>query len=825
VSFRLDYAKGWTPAGPRTAVRICPNVDQGVPSVPVHPHRPWGTTDDDHRRMSADLLHWRPTLAELAAPFKQQPPWRLSLDRYARGIDNAHIDVFLSPRLSDRVRELVRKLFLQEVGSQRRRAPSQLVSPEELDAFRETYMALFEGVFEQMEGRSGPDLLALLQISVLKCLLASVAGGAAHLREKLTEMALWEQANASGRTLELHEDLVTLKREGNAIGRRVLQLLFRHIRTIEDGQLPQLRASLVGYAWPVPEAAFFNPVLLTPRLDEVKDLAQDYPAALIAESGAEDALCQTNQCLTKVFQHYLPPWTQVPSRPNELRRAGSEVRRDQGQLKGFLQTEMLLRRCLTVEEYRSGRSTWLDEPENLGRFLRAGEDEAAADEKSWRNPRWRIFQGAVRAELHRCLDLYGLTERVILGYWLPSLRQQLGRPVPLSLLWDFLQGRLPRRRLRQRVEAMRTGLDPGLTGRLLEHTVSELRRLTPEERGRYLDKYLVDFLTLRRDLKLAYKTYETMDAIRLLEEPGALRLSRANGTLHELHCRTERPSPLRRARAHVVIKADVRGSTQITESLRTKGLNPASHFSLTFFEPVNALLPGYGAEKLFVEGDAVILVIFEYDGDGPGVAVARACGLARKILQVVALQNAFNRSHGLPDLELGLGIAFSPEEPNFLYDEGHKIMISGAINRADRLCGCDSILRAERFAPENAAFHVSVVRDAKVARGTRRGDLLRYNVNGVKIEEAAFFKLQRELPLRQVRLPDDAGARSLFFMGRYQDAMNRPHWLVLRYCPVREWDGDRVGEIDSERRHFFEVMVDEQLCIRVRRLAEAEGAA
>jgi len=775
--------------------------------------------------MSGDLLHWRPTLAELAAPFKQPPPWRLSLDRYARGIDNAHIDVFLSPRLSDQVRELVRKLFLQEVGAQRRQAPNQLVSPEELGAFQETYMALFEGAFEQLEGRSGPDLLALLQVSVLKCLLASVTGGAVHLREKLAEMALWEQANASGRTLELHEDIVTLQREGNAIGRRVLQLLFRQIRRIEDGKLPHLRASLVGEAWPVPEAAFFNPVLLIPRLDEVKDLAQDYPAALVAVSGAEHALFQTNQCLTKVFQQYLPPWTQVPSRPTDLRRAGSEVRRDQGHLKGFFQTEILLGRCLSMEEYRSGRSTWLDEPENLGRFLRAGADEAAGDDSCWRDPRWRVFQRAVRAELHRCLDIYGLTERVILGCWLPSLRQQLGRPVPLSLLWDFLQGRLPRRRLRQRVDAMRTGLDPGLTGRLLEHMVGELRRLTLEERGRYLDKYLVDFLTLRRDLKLAYKTYETMDAIRLLEEPDALRLSRANGTLHELRSPTERPSQLRRTRAHVIIKADVRGSTQITEGLRAKGLNPASHFSLNFFEPVNGLLPGYGAEKLFVEGDAVILVIFEYNGDGPGAAVARACGLARKILQVVALQNAFNRSHGLPDLELGLGIAFSPEEPNFLYDEGHKIMISGAINRADRLCSCDSVLHAERFAPESSAFHVSVVRDAKVAPSARRGDLLSYNVNGVKIEEAAFFKLQRELPLRQIRLPDDTGAPSLFFLGRYQDALSRPHWLVLRYCPVREWDGERIGEIDPDRRHFFEVVVDEQLCTRVRRLAEAEGAA
>jgi hypothetical protein len=84
---------------------------------------------------------------------------------------------------------------------------------------------------------------------------------------------------------------------------------------------------------------------------------------------------------------------------------------------------------------------------------------------------------------------------------------------------------------------------------------------------------------------------------------------------------------------------------------------------------VNRLLPELGAEKVFVEGDAVILALYDYEsetGDGDsapssptGLPVARACGLARSILRVVAMQNVLNRRHGLPELELGLGIAYS----------------------------------------------------------------------------------------------------------------------------------------------------------------------
>jgi len=38
--------------------------------------------------------------------------------------------------------------------------------------------------------------------------------------------------------------------------------------------------------------------------------------------------------------------------------------------------------------------------------------------------------------------------------------------------------------------------------------------------------------------------------------------------------------------SHVIIKADVRGSTRMTQDLLSRGLSPASHFSLNLHEPV-----------------------------------------------------------------------------------------------------------------------------------------------------------------------------------------------------------------------------------------------
>jgi hypothetical protein len=195
------------------------------------------------------------------------------------------------------------------------------------------------------------------------------------------------------------------------------------------------------------------------------------------------------------------------------------------------------------------------------------------------------------------------------------------------------------------------------------------------------------------------------------------------------------------------------------------------------------------------------------------------------MLQVVSLQNTINRKHGLPNLELGLGISYSDQEPNFLYDEGHRIMISGAINQADRLSSCSSELRSSGFRPGHEGFRVEVVKDSSVGFSAVRGDdFLSYNVNGIKLEKAAFFKLQKETNLSQVRLPEFDTVSGLFFTGSFPDRSGREHWLVLRYAPIREWDGRSLGPITRDRGHFFEVIADEALITRVRKLAVSPEA-
>src|SRR5581483_1400768 len=102
--------------------------------------------------------------------------------------------------------------------------------------------------------------------------------------------------------------------------------------------------------------------------------------------------------------------------------------------------------------------------------------------------------------------------------------------------------------------------------------------------------------------------------------------------------------------------ADVRGSTKMTQDLLARGLSPASHFSLNLHEPVKKLLDRYSAKKVFVEGDAIILAIFETESSRAYARpVAKACVLARQILAVCNSYNERASTNKLPPLELGLG--------------------------------------------------------------------------------------------------------------------------------------------------------------------------
>ncbi len=278
-------------------------------------------------------------------------------------------------------------------------------------------------------------------------------------------------------------------------------------------------------------------------------------------------------------------------------------------------------------------------------------------------------------------------------------------------------------------------------------------------------------MRLRRDLRNYERLTAAMETIELVRSERTRDLSRLNNSLYEFVLPSEERPAEDSVTSHAVIKADVRGSTRITKDLLARGLNPAALFSLNFYEPVKRILDRYGAAKVFIEGDAMVLAIFETESTRSHQrAVSKACSLALQILAIAAAYNERPDAADLPRLELGVGIAFQGSAPTYWVDGDSRIMISRALNLSDRLSSCSKVAR--RLLGDQASLFRLFVFQPGVA-GTDDEEeadefLIRFNLNGVELNDEGFAKLSEEIALQEVAIDCElpwGRERTSFFYG------------------------------------------------------------
>ena len=134
------------------------------------------------------------------------------------------------------------------------------------------------------------------------------------------------------------------------------------------------------------------------------------------------------------------------------------------------------------------------------------------------------------------------------------------------------------------------------------------------------------------------------------------------------------------------------------------------------------------------------------------------------MLRIIHNNNQFAKKAELPNLELGIGICFAGEAPRFLFDGEQPIMISSAIGLADRLSSCSWKLREQMH---NKIFSVDVLayseEDKDKDKGEKGQEKIRYNVNGILLENAAFAKLEKEVKLRKISATFDDHKEHLYY--------------------------------------------------------------
>ena len=467
------------------------------------------------------------------------------------------------------------------------------------------------------------------------------------------------------------------------------------------------------------------------------------------------------------------------------------------------------------KDHKGRLGDFLNDPENARRLF-----DPSADPESLRQDRARLL-----SQLLERLEQQEVLYHVLASYEIRSIAATYHPPVHLQQLRKAVVSKDELKRVEQvlkQVPAKRLSEKP------IEELSRKIRRYSRDELQGHVLRFSTDFFRLRRDLRDAEHLAACMDRVNIVETEQARDLSRLNNKLYECVLPEEAKTKEDPVVSHVIIKADVRGSTKMTQDLLSRGLSPASHFSLNLHEPVKKLLDRYGAKKVFIEGDAIILAIFETESSRTYArSVAKACVLARQILNVCNSHNDGAASSDLPTLELGLGVAHQGDAPTYWSDGESRIMISKALNLSDRLSGCAKLARRML---EKQKSHFSLFQFLQAMAGASAEELdeflVRYNRNGIELNEEGFLKLYDEISLEcietKLELPWGKETVTLYYgevpMGESVEL------LVLRKGLARELTPD--GRIGGPSTHvYYEVCTAPALYALVAALLRTKHAA
>jgi hypothetical protein len=644
----------------------------------------------------------------------------LSLEGLQVGVDNLRHDVYLSPKFAEAARAHIARAIARHGEVEGLLAAERLSTAVQNHAFLNRLAAPVKGpattksetldlkqVLTELhisalnrakaESKIAVDLLA--RLAVIKFLRAELQTQYGQVLERCRMMLKNYEGVRQQKAIEYRERVASFQVRKKIILRKTGQELFLLLRDMEKETIARTRRSRFGAD------------------NEGHQLLINY--LIFSDDGRDDFLNA---------EHYvmLGNWERDPDRFVRMREIVCQ----------FV-------RSLTLEAQNSEDSVlegWLSAPENAHEMVGAGTPDESTPEG--RSQKTRL------ANLVRLLEDESVMEFVIASYEVvPLLSEYSSRINPQQL-----KNALVSRAECDRVERM---IQEGgkLSPNSLYSAVAKVAGCRGNDRARVAGRFLRDFIRYHRDMRRLEVLNGTLDSVNLIANEKLRELSAVNGTLYEFLLAEEQKPVEDKVRGHVIIKADIRDSSKVTRSLMDSGLNPASYFSLNFYEPVNKLLAKYEASKVFLEGDAIILALQEKEND-QGFAVSRACVLAREMVDIVRGYNELGTKSGLPPLELGVGIAYQESAPLYLMDGEKRIWISEALNLSDRLSSCNKRAR-KAMDPLKSPFHVYAFQTVSDADAGENADdfMMSFNVGGIRMNEEAFNKLKVEVSLKPESLP------------------------------------------------------------------------
>jgi len=747
----------------------------------------------------------------------------LPLGSLVVGVDNIHHDVYLSPQWAEQTRtyliELIRQMtnLTYMVQTEHHRRP-KAKGPEPV-AWKRQLLELLQGSLTRAKYEKKIELDLLLRVALIQFLTQEINNQFSTL---LLEAKEWirnrgEYFERSEQAHVMKARLAELQADRRNIFRQVGQHIYQILTELEDNHLARARRALFGdeqsSAYELlsnrlafvqggrDDVVFLDQYILLgnyqqdeDRLETVDEFfreflcetlhvgepASELNAARMVHRELLDSAMAAREELVRLEEQRATLARRVERGGGVLARVG--IASDASHLRASLSDVETRMKHLSeklealgprieaaktkanflAEEHQGRLADYLNEPENARRLLDAkwiAESDVEAPE---------VRDRRLDAWLAR-LEQRGLLPHVLASYQLRNVYHDYCPPVHLQQLKKALISREEFERVAKILDQFPAR---GFSLQRIDAAAKALRRYSREEGKAVALRFAEDFMRLRRDLRNYERLTAAMERVQLVRSEQTREISRMNNSLYEFLLPSETRPAQDNVVNHVVVKADVRGSTKITRDLLARGLNPATLFSLNFYEPVKRILDRYGAAKVFIEGDAMVLAIFETESNRSHQrAVSKACALARQILAIAAAYNdrTDTDANELPRLELGVGVAFQDSAPAYWVDSDSRIMISRALNLSDRLSSCSKVAR--RLLGEKASlFRLFVFQPGMEGTHEEEADefLIRFNLNGIELNDEGFAKLSEEIALQAVEAECEmpwGRERTTFFFG------------------------------------------------------------
>ncbi len=756
-------------------------------------------------------------LADLVVP----DPILLNISDLPRGVDNYHIDVVLS----ERFRTLFRKLLGDFITLETSQKDIKQKNEQQKQDFQDSYADMMTVLINRIKSDLSREEIVLLQFAVYRYILETTRITLDEMIESLRSKLSETRSGTSGKALAIQDQVFWLSKHYNVILYAINRHFFVLLRQAETKSLQKVRRQYLESADSIFLDIFFNPQLLSASLDSSNFLIEKY--LLWNRSSDESEFAEINRSVESIIHEVMP---ELQFDPLVDRRANHDELEIYDDLGGLAACKSHLGPSPDLKNFISEDFCWMDSPENLEHLF----DEKALQKMQetvrreqglkawWQFKKERKRLNGVLKRVKKLLQEKKLLNQLSASHytrkiWTRTLAQYM-EPITLC---RYLGGEINFKEMLKRLS------------RGHEFSPAEVKdlnntaRMVQDEIKDKDDTEFVRFLSVLAQYRLHLKYYRfahrVFNRITILEDEEKIRLSTQAGTLYRMPMADEVTDDEDRIVHHSILKADVRGSTTVTDELEKKGLNPASYFSLRFFSPINKVLHLYGANKVFIEGDAVILSFLEYEHNPQHwFSVARACGMAKAMLSVVSANNKYSKQMGLPPIELGIGVCYADYAPRFLYDGDTPIMISSAIGDADRMSSCSWKLRA---VIDKHPFNVEVleIADDDASKGEKGQQKIRYNVNGILLDNVGFEKLKNEIELAKISGQIE-GINCVFYYGEYPDTEGKKRSLVIRESSVGLWKNDSIQQREYDEK-FYEVVTNPQITAGIQKKLQKEKPA